>query len=130
MSVGHGARVAAVHAGPPRVQAVHYPDLVMENDPSSYDIDVPQMKLFGDVLSFEVADATAAWAWAVALRVVRRTTSLGGTETLIELRASIEPIGRVTSPPGLSRLSVRSGRLGRGLYRHAGYHAYRRRRQE
>jgi cystathionine gamma-synthase len=47
------------------------------------------------------------WALAGALRVVRRATSLGGTETLIGHRASIEPVGRVTSPPGLLRLSVR-----------------------
>jgi cystathionine gamma-synthase len=78
----------------------------VEDDPTSYDIAVRQMKLFGGVLSFEVADATAAWALAGALRVVRRATSLGGTETLIEHRASIEPVGRVTSPPGLLRLSV------------------------
>ena len=35
-----------------------------------------------------------------------RATSLGGTETLIEHRASIEPPERRTSPPGLLRLSV------------------------
>jgi len=37
---------------------------------------------------------------------VKRATSLGGTETLIEHRASIEPEGRVVSPEGLLRVSV------------------------
>ena len=38
------------------------------------------------------------------MRLVRRATSLGGVETLIECRARVEPEGRV--PEGLLRLSV------------------------
>ena len=45
-------------------------------------------------------------AVAGALRTIIRATSLGGTETLVEHRASIEPVGRVTSPQGLLRVSV------------------------
>ena len=57
----------------------------------------------GGVLSFEVADARCAMAVAGAVRVIERGTSLGGTETLIEHRASIEPEERRVSPPGLLR---------------------------
>ena len=47
-----------------------------------------------------------AMAVAGAVQVIKRATSLGGTETLIEHRASIEPPDRVVSPPGLLRVSV------------------------
>ena len=62
--------------------------------------------LFGGVLSVEFQTDVAAMAFAGALQTIQRATSLGGTETLIEHRASIEPPGRVTSPPGLLRISV------------------------
>ena len=57
-------------------------------------------------MSVEFDSECRAMAVAGALRTIRRATSLGGTETLIEHRASIEPVGRVTSPPGLLRISV------------------------
>jgi cystathionine gamma-synthase len=62
--------------------------------------------LYGGMLSFEVQSEAMAMAVAGAVRIIRRATSLGGTETLIEHRASIEPPERRTSPPGLLRLSV------------------------
>ena len=62
--------------------------------------------LYGGMLSFEVESEAMAMAVAGAVRIIRRATSLGGTETLIEHRASIEPAERRTSPPGLLRLSV------------------------
>ena len=62
--------------------------------------------LFGGTLSFELTEARHATAMAAAVRVIERGTSLGGTETLIEHRASIEPPERRTSPPGLLRMSV------------------------
>ena len=57
-------------------------------------------------MSLEMKDASWAMALAGALQVVQRATSLGGTESLIEHRASIEPPHRRTSPPGLLRLSI------------------------
>ena len=54
----------------------------------------------------ELADEVEATAFAGALRTVTRATSLGGTETLIEHRASVEPPSRVTSPSGLLRVSI------------------------
>jgi cystathionine gamma-synthase len=64
------------------------------------------MTAFGGMVSMEVKGGTEA-----ALGVVRRVklftpaTSLGGTESLIEHRASVEgPESR--TPPGLLRLSI------------------------
>ena len=61
---------------------------------------------FGGLLSFQVkSDAAAALALAGRLRLIARATSLGGTESLIEHRFTIE--GAATGvPPNLLRLSV------------------------
>ena len=89
----------------PCVQKVHYPGLVHH---PQYDIASRQMHghLYGAVLSFEVEDEVLAIAVAGAVKTITRATSLGGTETLIEHRATIEPAHRVSSPKGLLRLSV------------------------
>ncbi|KAL7527039.1 hypothetical protein ACHAXR_001768 [Thalassiosira sp. AJA248-18] len=87
----------------------HYPGL--ESHPQ-HDVARQQMigqgygNMYGGMLSFEVGSESMAVAIAGAVRIIRRATSLGGTETLIEHRASIEPPERRTSPPGLLRLSV------------------------
>jgi len=97
-------RVATFLLDHPLVRAVHYPGLPSH---PSYDVAKRQMNdgMFGGVLSLELEDASRAMALAGALRTIQRATSLGGTETLIEHRYSIEPEGRRTSPPGLLRLS-------------------------
>ena len=61
---------------------------------------------FGGLLSFDVAGgADAALGLAGRLRLIARATSLGGVETLIEHRHSIEPAA-TDMPPGLLRLAV------------------------
>ncbi len=61
---------------------------------------------FGGMLSICVAGGEgAAIATAAAVRLWKRATSLGGTESLIEHRASIEGVGS-PAPPDLLRLSV------------------------
>jgi cystathionine gamma-synthase len=87
------------------VTAVHYPGL--ESHPKHH-VAKRQMKNggYGGVLSVELNSEHVAMAFAGAMRTMHRATSLGGTETLIEHRASIEPEGRVVSPPGLLRISV------------------------
>ena len=86
------------------VWAVHYPGLPSH---PQHDVATKQMKDgYGGVLSFELEDEIAATAFAGAVRIAQRATSLGGTETLIEHRASIEPPDKITSPPGLLRVSV------------------------
>src|SRR5260370_328065 len=58
------------------------------------------------LLSFEVKDGrAAAMKVTTSTKIFTRATSLGGVESLIEHRASIEGPG-TTSPEGLIRLSI------------------------
>ena len=64
------------------------------------------MTAFGGMLSVQVkGDAARAMAVAARLRVFTRATSFGGTESLVEHRASIEGPGTRT-PENLLRLSI------------------------
>jgi cystathionine gamma-synthase len=64
------------------------------------------MSLFGGMLSFQVkGGGDAAMAVAAKTKIFTRATSLGGVESLIEHRASIEGRG-TTSPENLLRLSI------------------------
>ncbi len=87
----------------PAVLQVHYPGLA--HDPG-HAIAARQMDDFGGMLSFVVRGGReGAFAVAAALELIIRATSLGGTHSLIEHRASIEgPDSR--APEGLLRLSV------------------------
>ena len=61
---------------------------------------------FGGMLSIRVkAGEAAAIAVAAQTQLWKRATSLGGTESLIEHRASVEGAG-TPAPPDLLRLSV------------------------
>jgi cystathionine gamma-synthase len=87
----------------PRVTAVRYPGLPSH---PGHDVAVRQMEGFGGLLSFDVrGGAPEALALLARLAVVKRATSLGGVETLIEHRHSIEP-AFTGMPPALLRLSV------------------------
>jgi cystathionine gamma-synthase len=96
-------RIAAFLSTHKSVSRVRYPGL--PNDPG-HQIAKNQMKDFGGMLSFEVKGGREeAFAVAAALKVILRATSLGGTHSLIEHRASIE--GKTTrAPESLLRLSV------------------------
>ena len=87
----------------PKVSAVHYPGL--ESNPF-HQLAKKQMSDFGGMLSFETsAGKDAAMTVAAHVEVFTRATSLGGVESLIEHRASIEgPDGK--TPQGLLRVSV------------------------
>jgi cystathionine gamma-synthase len=99
------ALAIATHlADHPRVSRVHYPGLPAH---PGHAIARQQMRGgFGGVLSMEVpGGAEAALAVAARVRLFTRATSLGGVESLIEHRASMEgPHSR--TPPGLLRLSI------------------------
>ena len=87
----------------PKVSAVHYPGLPSH---PQHEIAKKQMKLFGGMVSFEVEGGRErAIEVAAGADLVKRATSLGGTETLIEHRASVEPKDRIISPEGLLRVS-------------------------
>ncbi len=93
-----------LHADRRRVERVHYAGLP---DHPGHEVALRQMEGgFGGVLSLEVPGGKArAFEVASRVRVFTRATSLGGVESLIEHRASIEgPQSR--TPPGLLRLSI------------------------
>lgn len=96
--------VAEALQADPRVHLVHYPGLPHH---PQHSIAMEQMKGgFGGMLSFEVVGgANEALQVCSAVRLFRRATSLGGTESLIEHRRSIEPPG-TTTPLALLRLSI------------------------
>jgi cystathionine gamma-synthase len=95
--------VAAYLATHPAVEAVHYPGLPGH---AGHALAARQMRDFGGMLSIQVgADAEAAMAFTCRLKLFTRATSLGGPETLIEHRASVEgPATR--APANLLRISV------------------------
>lgn len=87
----------------PNVEKVYYPGLA--NHPG-HDIVLKQMSQFGGMLSFQIkGDKEEALAFTGRLKIIRRATSLGGVESLIEHRASIEGPQSKT-PDNLLRFSV------------------------
>jgi cystathionine gamma-synthase len=61
---------------------------------------------FGGMMSIRVSDGeAAAIKTAARVQVWKRATSLGGVESLMEHRASVEGAG-TPAPPDLLRLSV------------------------
>lgn len=97
------ARVAEMLADHPAISSVHYPGL--PSDPGHVTA-CRQMRLPGAMLSFRLRDGErAALAVAARVKVFTRATSLGGTESLIEHRASIESQPTRT-PRDLLRVSV------------------------
>jgi cystathionine gamma-synthase len=97
-------QVAQFLHGHPRVERVHYPGLP---DHPGHAIAARQMSGgFGGVLSFEVTGGRErAMAVVAATRLFTRATSLGGVESLIEHRQSIEGPHSQT-PAGLLRVSI------------------------
>ena len=99
----------------PRVSCVRYPGLsndpghvtLLQNGVSDSQDDDPDA-LFGGMLSFEVeGGAEAALRCLEACKLCVRATSLGGTETLLEHRRSVEAFaGHSDTPEGLVRMSV------------------------
>lgn len=85
------------------VERVHYPGL--ERDPG-YAVAAGQMRRPGGMLSFCVRGGREeAMALTARLKIITRATSLGGPETLIEHRASVEG-PRTRAPENLLRVSV------------------------
>ena len=97
-------RVAQALAAHPVVTAVHYPGL--PSDPW-HPLAARQFTGgFGGMMSFQAgATDTESLAVCARLRVFRRATSLGSTESLAEHRLTTEGLGS-DCPPTLIRLSV------------------------
>lgn len=97
-------RIAEHFDAHPQVAEVLYPGL-----PSSHGHEIAKQQMqdgFGGMLSIRAAGGeAAAIAVAASTRLWKRATSLGGTESLIEHRSSVEGAGTPV-PTDLLRLSV------------------------
>ncbi len=94
----------------PAVVAVHYPGL---SEHPQHDLATKQLRQYGTVLSFEVADRDAAARFLDSLQIARVATSLGGPETIVchpatSTHASLTPDeqARTGVTAGLLRVSV------------------------
>ena len=87
----------------PGVERVHYPGLPTHE---AYDVARRQMTEFGGMMAVQVRGGRSeAMNVASRLRLFTQATSLGGTESLVEHRASVEgPSTR--APENLLRVSV------------------------
>jgi cystathionine gamma-synthase len=96
-------RVASFLATHAAVASVHYPGLPAD---AGHQVARSQMSGFGGMLSFEVHGGRAdAMRVAAALTLFTRATSLGGPESLIEHRASVEG-PNTRAPENLLRCSI------------------------
>ena len=99
----NGMKIADFLVQHPQIERVHYPGL---RSHPGHEIADRQMSMFGGMLSFQVKGGrNAAMSVAERTKIFIRATSLGGVESLIEHRASIEGAG-TTSPENLLRLSI------------------------
>lgn len=103
MHCANARAVAAFLAAQPQVERVNYPGLASH---PGHAVAARQMRDFGGMMSIELRGGReAALAVASKVRVFTVATSLGGCESLIEHRASVEgPNPR--SPQNLLRMSV------------------------
>ncbi len=86
-----------------KVATVYYPGLESH---AGHELAARQMSSFGGMVSFQVnGDGAEALAVAGRAKLFTRATSLGGVESLIEHRASVEGPG-TRVPENLLRLSV------------------------
>ena len=96
-------RIAAFLKSHPAVEAVHYPGLA---DHPGHEIAERQMIGFGGMLSMQLRGGRErAMQVAAGVRLFTRATSLGGTHSLIEHRASVEG-PHTRTPQNLLRISV------------------------
>lgn len=99
----HAMALAGLLAAHPAVEVVHYPGLPTH---PGHDVAARQMRAFGGMLSFQVKGGRdEAMAVAARVRLFTRATSLGGVESLIEHRASVEG-PHTQTPANLLRVSV------------------------
>ena len=99
----NAAKLAAFLSEHPAIEQVHYPGLSTH---TGHEIAAKQMRDFGGMLSIQIKGGRdEAFAMLAKLKLFTRATSLGGVESLIEHRASVEGAGTLT-PDNLLRLSI------------------------
>ena len=103
MHCANARKIAEFLAAQPQIERVNYPGLASH---PGHAVAAKQMRDFGGMMSIELRGGReAALSMASKLRVFTNATSLGGCESLIEHRASVEgPNPR--SPQNLLRISV------------------------
>jgi cystathionine gamma-synthase len=99
----NAAKVALFLADHPAIAAIHYPGLASH---PGHAVAARQMTGFGGMVSIQVkGGAPEALAVANKVKLFTQATSLGGVESLVEHRASVEgPASR--TPQNLLRLSI------------------------
>ena len=103
MHCANARRIAEFLAAQPGVKQVNYPGLAAH---PGHAVAKKQMRDFGGMLSVRLRGGRdAALAMTGALRLFTNATSLGGCESLVEHRASVEG-DHPTSPQDLLRISV------------------------
>lgn len=103
MHCANARKVAEFLAAHPAIERVNWPGLATH---TGHAVAARQMRDFGGMLSIELRGGRdAALAMASKLRLFTNATSLGGCESLIEHRASVEG-ANPRSPQNLLRLSV------------------------
>ena len=103
MHCANARRIAEFLAAQPGVKQVNYPGLAAH---PGHAVAKKQMRDFGGMLSVQLRGGRdAALAMTGALRLFTNATSLGGCESLVEHRASVEG-DHPTSPQDLLRISV------------------------
>ena len=103
MHCANARKVAEYLAAHPAIERVNWPGLATH---TGHAVAARQMRDFGGMLSIELRGGReAALAMAGKLRLFTNATSLGGSESLIEHRASVEG-ANPRSPQNLLRLSV------------------------
>jgi cystathionine gamma-synthase len=103
MQCANANKVAEFLVGHPAIEAVYYPGLSTH---PNHNVAARQMRDFGGMLSIQVRGGReAALRMAGRLQLFINATSLGGCESLIEHRASVE--GKTPqSPQNLLRISI------------------------
>jgi cystathionine gamma-synthase len=97
------SKIAAYLSQHSQVERVYYPGLTTHQ---GHAVAAKQMHGFGGMLSFQVKGGQAeAMQTAARLKIFTRATSLGGVESLVEHRASVEGPDSPT-PPNLLRASI------------------------
>lgn len=103
MHCANARRVAEFLSSRPEIERVNWPGLPQH---SGHAVAAAQMRDFGGMMSIELRGGRqAALALASKVRVFINATSLGGCESLIEHRASVEG-PKPYSPQNLLRISV------------------------
>jgi cystathionine gamma-synthase len=101
--VANAKRVVEFLASHKKIEAVHYPGLASH---AGHAIAKRQMSEPGAMLSLQVRGGRdAAIGFTNRLKIITRATSLGGTESLIEHRHSVEG-ANTRAPENLLRMSV------------------------